>query len=228
MKPNIQKQRQEAEEKERSEFASRLTDALDYNNYPKHGRQSMLAEQMMVSQNTVFKWLNARYLPKKIKLEALSELLHVNIDWLSNGTGKMLGGAVEAISQGIAIIDTSEIEQWLTSPEEIEGSKSYLELPNPRKTLFAIVQQGDTMATLDGRSIPNNATVVIDTEEKTPKDKERYLIKIDKIPNAICRQANISDTGNFIFSTQNPNDHWREEYNPESFQIYGKVKYVLL
>ena len=218
--------KKEKKQQYKEAFSKRLNTALDYAGYKKWGRSSRLAEQLDLTHQSVRKWVSGETTPSKERRLEIAQLLDININWLENGLGDMLASA-KAVKEGIAIIPLSEIETWLTTPSRVEEKVKQLGMPNPRKVLFAYIQEGDAMATLDKTSIPDYSFVIINSEDTKILKEERYLVKFERYENPICRLAKTSDTGEIYFTSTNPTNIQRENFNPETDKVYGRVQNIL-
>jgi hypothetical protein len=129
---------------------------------------------------------------------------------------------------GIAIIEYSDIENWLENPDAIEPHRQSIAIPNPNRNLFALRQQGNAMSTDSSESIPDCAIIIIDSQDKNFKSGDRFLVKLSKYDTPICRLAvtNLADQPFFV--STNKAQPESESFNPETDTIYGKVKSILL
>jgi len=91
-------------------FSSRLNEALERMNIPRHGRAVYLADRMnkyagvSISRQSASKWLSGANFPQQQLMIPLSELLNVNIEWLFSG--KVLENT--AIPQHDAVADVKD------------------------------------------------------------------------------------------------------------------------
>lgn len=81
-------------DKIKEEFAKRINEAMDIQNYPIRGRARVLSKEFGISDKGAGKWLKGEAIPETSKIPSLAEFLGVTAEWLLNGSnnsGKTLG-----------------------------------------------------------------------------------------------------------------------------------------
>lgn len=71
------------------DFSKRLNQALDMAGYPAagNGRQRAVSSTFQVSPQAAQKWLDARSIPKPLRVNVIAKALGVNSQWLISGQG---------------------------------------------------------------------------------------------------------------------------------------------
>lgn len=73
-------------DKIKEQFAQRINQAMDNQNYPIRGRARVLSKEFGVSDKGAGKWLKGEAIPETSKIPLLAEFLGVTAEWLLNGS----------------------------------------------------------------------------------------------------------------------------------------------
>ena len=72
-------------DKIKEEFAKRLQQSMDLQNYPTRGRARVLSKEFGISDKAASKWLNGEAIPETSKLPILAKFLGTTSEWLLSG-----------------------------------------------------------------------------------------------------------------------------------------------
>lgn len=152
-------------------FASRLAQAAKEAGYNDHGKATVIAEKLQLSNKAVSKWFNGESMPMADTMNKLADLLRVDVVWLQHG--KIAGFdanvsspipykpspkyPVLSLVQAGAWNDACEaysldqIDEWYESEVHVQGKAFWLKV------------EGDSMTSPVGVSIPDGSLVLVDT-----------------------------------------------------------------
>ena len=80
-------------DKMKEDFAKRLHEAMDKENYPLRGRARVLSKEFGISDKGAGKWLNGDAIPETSKIPLLANFLNVSSEWLLSGTSNSIDDA---------------------------------------------------------------------------------------------------------------------------------------
>lgn len=98
-------------------FSRRLAEICDDMGLPAHGRQTLLAQQLKVTQGATKKWLSGDGYPTMDKLIAICDWAGCNLNWLVQGVGPKRIDAVDTkslvLGEALETLPSDERQQVL-------------------------------------------------------------------------------------------------------------------
>lgn len=187
-----------AEQQDKIAFSKRLDHALDLYGVPPKGkgRQVTLGKMFGVSQKAANKWLEGISLPDTMRIAVIADLLKVNVEWLTYGTGPInsepLPGKDGSRWRRVPLItweqagrfekfNLNTAEQWTWSDVE-SGPRTY-----------ALVVKDDSM---QPRYEPG-ATLIIDYDH-APKHRSIVIFRWKKTGDVSCAQLLIDGPNRYL------------------------------
>lgn len=93
----------------KEDFAKRLHEAMDMENYPLRGRARILSKEFGISDKGAGKWLNGDAIPETSKIPLLADFLNVSSEWLLSGLSLDID-----LNKAASDARAERLESWVT------------------------------------------------------------------------------------------------------------------
>lgn len=209
-------------------FSKRMNHALDLYGIPPKGkgRQVMVGKIFGVSQKAANKWLEGASLPDTMRIAIIAEKLHVNVEWLTYGSGPIniesLPGSKGSNWKRVPLISWEEAGDYNNFTIKAAKKWTWTDVEIGPRTFSLIVQDDSMMPRYEP-----GATIIVDPDHK-PKHRNVVIFRWNKTGDVSCAQL-LVDGPNFYLKPHNPDfDTLLIDENNQKITICGTARQIFM